>query len=168
MQSERSHGNDCHYFAVRWVIPQKAVAGLSRLVERGWLELQMDAKCCVYCVSQYWRQSGESKPSAGEMRLRRGGPLGLAPCPLCMHWFLPLVFLSGPPCLCVTHLVPDSVVWTGPEVRGHSWRVRRGDGREPLNLMHSIICSVSFLSHWELLNTLDGNASVSDRHKYQR
>lgn len=38
---------------------------------------------------------------------------------------LPLIFLSGPLCLCVTHLVADSVVWTGPEVRGHSWRERR-------------------------------------------
>lgn len=60
---------------------------------------------------------------------------------------LPLIFLSGPLCLCVTHLVADSVVWTGPEVRGHSWRERRGDSREPLNLMHSIICSLAVLSH---------------------
>lgn len=81
---------------------------------------------------------------------------------------LPPIFLSAPLCLRVTHLVADSVVWTGPEVRGHSWRERRGDSTEPLNVMHSIIRSLAVLSHEELLNTLDGNASVSDTHKYQR
>lgn len=96
------------------------------------------------------------------MRLRRGGPLWLALGSLCL---LPLIFLSGPLRLCVPYLVADSVVWTGAEVHGHSWRGTRGDSREPLNLTHSIICSSAVLSHEELLNTLDANASVSDGHK---
>lgn len=66
-------------------------------------------------------------------------------------------------------LAADSVVCTGPEVRGHSWRKRRGDRKEPLNLVHSIICSVAVLSHsWEILNTLYDNERAGDRHKYQR
>lgn len=45
----------------------------------------------------------------------------------------------------------------------------KGRQREPLNLVHSIICSVAALSHsWEILNTLYDNESAGDRHKYQR
>lgn len=41
--------------------------------------------------------------------------------------------------------------------------------KEPLNLVHSIMCSVAVLSHsWEILNTLYDNKSAGDRHKYQR
>ncbi len=45
----------------------------------------------------------------------------------------------------------------------------KGRQKEPLNLVHSIICSVAVLSHsWEILNTLYDNESAGDRHKYQR
>ncbi len=45
----------------------------------------------------------------------------------------------------------------------------KGRQKEPLNLVHSIICSVEVLSHsWEILNTLYDNESAGDRHKYQR
>lgn len=146
------------------MISQRAVAGLSRPVERVWLELQMASKCCVYCVSQYWRQSGESKPSAGEMGLRHGGPLWLAPCPQCLH------SASSPPLLLSVALSLARLcrvyrswsTWTQLEKE----KVRQ---REPLNPAHSIICSVAVLSHsWEILNTLYDNESAGDRHKYLR
>lgn len=149
------------------MISQKAVAGLSRLVERGWLELQMFAKCCVYCVSQYWRQSGESKPSAGQMRPRHGGPPWLALWSLCMH------SVCSPSS---SSLVVSASVFPILRLALACGRVLKyvdttggseEETAEPLNLTHSIICTLAVLSHWELLNTLDGNASVSDRHKYQ-
>lgn len=149
------------------MISQRAVAGLSRPVERDWLELQMAAKCCVYCVSQYWRQSGESKPSAGEIGLRHGGPLWLAPCPQCLHSALSPPSPSHLLCVAlslgrVCRVCRSWSTWTQLEKK-------KGRQKEPLNLVHSIICSVAVLSHsWEILNTLYDNESAGDRHKYQR
>lgn len=138
------------------MISQRAGAGLSGPVESVWLELQMAAKCCVYCVSQYWRQSGESKPSAGEMGVRHGGPLWLAPCPQCLHTAPP--FSSpGRPC----RVFRSWSTWT---------QLEKGNGRqtELLNPAHSIICSVAVLSYsWEILNALYDNENAGDGHKYQ-
>lgn len=59
------------------------------------------------------------------------------------------------------------VVCTGPEVHGHRWRKRREDRKEPVNLVHSIICRVAVLSHsWEILSTLSDNERAGERHKY--
>lgn len=161
MHSERSHGDDCVIIlqSDEWY-PRGLELGCPGRLRGADLNCKWPPSVVfIVCLNIGDNQANQSP----QLERWDGSTVGLsvlgtvswvcAPPPT--STISSLLILS---CRCDCRVYRSSSTWT---------QLEKARQKEPLNLVHSIICSAALLSHsWEILNTLYDNQSTADRHKY--